>query len=302
LSNVAADLGELVIRDLFVPSVTPFGGDGGIDVPALTAHCEWLIAAGATGIMLFGTTGEGPSITVSEKVATAKALTAALPGVPVIASVTENALPDIVEAVKGFNKLPLAGTLVLPPSYFREAEPDGIRALFQSVATICEHPVLAYHIPSLAPAVPVSIVADLPLWGAKDSGGDITYTDAVLKTGKSVMVGAEALVATSIEHGAAGTICGMGNVAPALMADVCRAARAGRLADAQRSLDIVLRLQSAIIEAAPGMEWVAAFKQVASALHGHDLAGVRTPLRARRDYLSASVRDSLDEVSSFTAA
>jgi hypothetical protein len=34
------------------------------------------------------------------------------------------------------------------------------------------HPVLFYHIPEFAPEVPPDLVAGLPVWGVKDSGGD----------------------------------------------------------------------------------------------------------------------------------
>jgi 4-hydroxy-tetrahydrodipicolinate synthase len=291
-----------VIQDLFVPSVTPFDDEGAIDVDALIAHCDWLLTSGASGLMLFGTTGEGSSLSVAEKITTAKAVVAAFPNVPVIASVMENALPDILDAVRAFNELPLAATLVLPPSYLRETQTDGLRALFELVVSVCEHPLIAYHIPGLAPAVAPSIVVDLPLWGAKDSGGDITYTDAVLAGGKPVMVGAEPLLLASMQHGASGGICGVGNVAPSLIAEVCRAARAGRIDDAQRALDVVVRLQRAVIDAGPDMEWIAAFKAIAGSLHGTDLGGVRLPLKSRRNYLTPAVTDALDEAANLGLA
>jgi 4-hydroxy-tetrahydrodipicolinate synthase len=291
----------MVIQDLFVPSVTPFDDDGTIHIDALIAHCDWLIASGAAGLMLFGTTGEGPSLGVAEKADAAKAVVAAFPGIPVIASVMENALPDIFDAVRAFNALPLAATLVLPPSYFREGQSDGMRALFERILEVCEHPLIAYHIPGLAPAVAPSIVIDLPLWGAKDSGGDITYTDAVLAGGKPVMVGAEPLLLASMQHGASGGICGVGNVAPGLLAQVCSAARNGRIDDAQRTLDVVIRLQRAIVDAAPDMEWIAAFKSIAGSLHGSDLGSVRLPLKGRRDYFTPAVKAALDEASNVQA-
>lgn len=285
-----------------MPSVTPFGDDGSIDVDALIAHCDWLLSSGASGLMLFGTTGEGSSLSVAEKVTTAKAVVAAFPDVAVIASVMENALPDIADAVRAFNELPLAATLVLPPSYLRESQSDGLRELFELVLEVCEHPLIAYHIPGLAPAVAASIVVDLPMWGAKDSGGDITYTDAVLAGGKPVMVGAEPLLLASMQHGASGGICGVGNVAPALIAEVCRAARDGRIDDAQRALDVVVRLQRAVIDAAPDMEWIAAFKAIAGSLHGTDLGSVRLPLKSRRNYLTPEVLAALEEAANLGMA
>ncbi|HEY3925285.1 MAG TPA: dihydrodipicolinate synthase family protein [Acidothermaceae bacterium] len=285
-----------------MPSVTPFGDDGSIDVDALIAHCDWLLSSGASGLMLFGTTGEGSSLSVAEKVTTAKAVVAAFPDVAVIASVMENALPDIADAVRAFNELPLAATLVLPPSYLRESQSDGLRELFELILEVCEHPLIAYHIPGLAPAVAASIVVDLPMWGAKDSGGDITYTDAVLAGGKPVMVGAEPLLLASMQHGASGGICGVGNVAPALIAEVCRAARDGRIDDAQRALDVVVRLQRAVIDAAPDMEWIAAFKAIAGSLHGTDLGSVRLPLKSRRNYLTPEVLAALEEAANLGMA
>ena len=93
-----------------MPSVTPFDDEGSVDVDALIAHCDWLLTSGASGLMLFGTTGEGSSLSVAEKVTTARAVVSAFPEVSVIASVMENALPDILDAVRAFNELPLAAT------------------------------------------------------------------------------------------------------------------------------------------------------------------------------------------------
>jgi 4-hydroxy-tetrahydrodipicolinate synthase len=279
-----------VITDLFVPVLTPFQADGAIDAGALVAHSEWVVGQGATGIMLFGTTGEGPSISVREKVDTARTVTRQLAGVPVIASVTENSLTDILACLRGYNDLDLAGALVLPPSYFREPEPDGLEALLVLACQTSVHPVLAYHIPSMAPAIAPQVVASLPVWGAKDSGGDLAYTQAVLAAGKSIMVGAESTIPAAIRAGANGCIAGMGNLMPAELAQMCHATREGRDAEVTGLLDRVLALQAAVLAAAPGLEWVAAMKQVAQQLHGIDLGAVRLPLRARRDYLTPEVK------------
>ena len=79
-----------MIEDLFVPVITPFDNSGNVDRDALAAHCAWTVTQGARGVMLFGTTGEGPSMSVDEKIAAARALTLDLPTVEVIGSVTEN--------------------------------------------------------------------------------------------------------------------------------------------------------------------------------------------------------------------
>jgi 4-hydroxy-tetrahydrodipicolinate synthase len=287
--------GESLIEDLFVPVITPFDNSGNVDRDALAAHCAWTVAQGARGIMLFGTTGEGPSVSVDEKIATARALTLDLPTVELIGSVTENSATDAVRCARAYSGLGLAAVLVLPPFYFRESngDGDGLARFFEVVARATRIPLMAYHIPGLAPAVPVHVIADLDLWGAKDSGGDLAYTRAVLDTGKSVMVGAESTVVDAMRGGASGTIAGMGNLMPGELARICMAVRAGDDAEANRLLAIVLRVQAAVLGCAPGMEWIAAFKQIATYLHGAELGGVREPLMSRGDYLTEEVLDAL---------
>lgn len=282
-----------MIQDLYVPVLTPFTAAGPIDHEALAAHCAWTVANGANGVMLFGTTGEGPSVGVDEKIEAARRLIEQLPGISVIGSVTENAITDTLRCVRAYNELDLAATLVLPPSYFREESTDGLHLFYERVVATAEHPVLAYHIPSMAPFVPLSVCADLPVWGAKDSSGDLAYTQAVIATGKSAMVGAESLVITAMRGGASGTIAGMGNLAPRDLASLCDATRAGRVDEAQRHLDAVLALHAAVLRAAPEREWVAAFKQVAGYRTGVALGVARLPLISRRDYLTPEVRDAL---------
>jgi 4-hydroxy-tetrahydrodipicolinate synthase len=285
-------VGEVVlIRDLYVPVLTPFDTSGGICRTALAKHCEWIMAAGATGVMVFGTTGEGPSVGITERIDTVRALVAALPEVPVIAAVTQAALPDAVACIRAYNEIALAGVLVLPPFFFPDPDPAGITEFLTEAATASAHPVLAYHIPSLAPAVPATIRG---LWGIKDSGGDLEYTRAALAAGNSVMVGAENTIAEAMQLGAAGTIAGMGNLLPAELAAVCRAANNGDIATAERLLDPVLRLRDRLLESGPGTGWIAAMKAIATYRHGIDLGRVRTPLRGTGNYLTDEIRQLID--------
>lgn len=287
-------MGSAVIRDLYVPVLTPYEQNGAISGTALAKHCEWIMAAGATGVLLFGTTGEGPSIGIAERIGTVRGLVAALPEVPVIAAVTQAALPDALTCIRGYNDIALAGVLVMPPFFFPDPDPAGITAFLTATAAASAHPVLAYHLPDLAPAVPVEVASIPGLWGVKDSGGDLEYTATALAAGNSVMVGAENTIPAAMQLGAAGTIAGMGNVLPGELAAVCRAADNGDTATAQRQLDPVLQFRNLLLANNPAMGWIAAMKAIATYRHGIDLGGVRTPLRDAGDYLTADIRQLLD--------
>lgn len=283
-----------MISNLVVPVLTPFASSGSVDDDALAVHSGWVVEQGASGVMLFGTTGEGPSLSVAEKLAAARALCRDRPDIATIASVTESSLTESVNCIRGYNEIDLEAVLVLPPYYFRDAGPDGFAAFYDAILAVSEHPVLAYHIPSMAPAVPLGYVGSSGLLGVKDSGGDLAYTDAVLAAGKTVFVGAEGLVPDAVAHGAAGTIAGMGNLVPGMLAELCVEARAGNLERAYELRDRVLSVQRAVLAVAPGLEFLSAFRDIAGRLHGYPLGDPRIPLLRRRDYLTDELLAVLD--------
>src|SRR3954471_1645738 len=62
------------IRGFWVASATPLATDGSVDSAKLAAHAKQLFAKGVYGVVLFGTTGEGTSFNVAERVATIEAV------------------------------------------------------------------------------------------------------------------------------------------------------------------------------------------------------------------------------------
>ena len=54
--------------------LTPLQADGALDHARLVFHAKRLLAAGCSGVTLFGTTGEGPSFSVAERMAALEAL------------------------------------------------------------------------------------------------------------------------------------------------------------------------------------------------------------------------------------
>lgn len=62
------------IRGFWVASATPLATDGSVDSAKLAAHAKQLFGKGVDGVVLFGTTGEGTSFNVGERVATVEAV------------------------------------------------------------------------------------------------------------------------------------------------------------------------------------------------------------------------------------
>jgi dihydrodipicolinate synthase/N-acetylneuraminate lyase len=174
-----------VVSGVYVPTLTAFDASGRIDPGGCAAHARWLVEAGVDGLVPFGSSGEGPSLSVPEKLDALDALAEALPGTPLVPAVTEASLDTALTLVASLNDRDLAAIMLLPAYYYRPATLAGLRSFLRPVIEASRHPVLIYHIPEFGPAVPVPLVAELPVWGVKDSGGDLSYTLDILAAGQA---------------------------------------------------------------------------------------------------------------------
>ena len=282
----------MLTAGVYAPLLTAFGTSGAVDQKATAAHAQWLAERGVTGVVPFGTSGEGPSLSVREKLATLGALIAALPGTRVVPAVAENSLDSALELVATINDMPVAGVLVLPPYYFRP--PVDLARYLRAVVEASRHPVLLYHIPELAPAIPVELVADLPVWGVKDSGGDLAYTRAVLAASRGVFVGAETTIVEAVTAGASGTIAGFANVLPEHLLAAVASARAGNPADAAARLAPALKVRAELLRHAGPLEWIGLLKALAEHRHGIPMGGVRPPVPQAAAAVAAALAPMVD--------
>ena len=285
-----------MISGVFVPMLTAFAADGSVDHGASAEHACWLASAGADGLVPFGTSGEGPSLSVREKWALLENLCAAVPEVPIVPAITEASLDAALELVRAANDAPVTAVMVLPPFYFRPLAEDGLRRFFAEILAVSARPVILYHIPEFAPPVPLSLVAELPIWGVKDSGGDIDYTRGVLDAGRHVLVGAESTIIEAVEAGGDGTIAGLANVMPEHLSGVVAATREGDIARAEAVLAEALRFRSEMLAVAAPHEWVAIMKLLAESRHGVRLGGARPPLPAAPAAAAGALSARLAEV------
>ena len=80
--------------------VTPFDDKGALDVDAAVSLARWLTDNGTDGLVLAGTTGEGPVLTDDEDFELWRAVTEAVT-VPVVAGTGSNDTRHTIELTKG---------------------------------------------------------------------------------------------------------------------------------------------------------------------------------------------------------
>jgi 4-hydroxy-tetrahydrodipicolinate synthase len=130
--------------------VTPFTGDGSLDLDASRRVAGHLVESGSDGIVVAGTTGESPTLDDSEKIALLGAvLEEVADRCPVICGTGSNDTAHSVGLSKAAEEAGASGVLVVCP-YYNKPNRRGLLAHFGAVAESVECPVILYNIPSRA--------------------------------------------------------------------------------------------------------------------------------------------------------
>jgi dihydrodipicolinate synthase/N-acetylneuraminate lyase len=262
------------IEGVYVANVTPFEEGGlALNEDSFLAHVSWLAEMGVTGVVPFGTNGEGPSVTLGEKLRVLEALFARDLPIGIIPTVMQGNLPDTLEMVRAMEGYPATAILVLPPYYFKPVDPEGMKRFYEPVLEATNHPVVLYHIPKYAVPVPEEVVYDLPVWGVKDSSGEEGYTEAVLKAGKGVLLGTEDDLLERLGTGAQGVISALANFVPEEVIATYRKVRQGD-EEGARALSEKLKGVRAMTKRYAS---TAVLKRLAEARHGAPMGTVRPP-------------------------
>lgn len=134
--------------------VTPFKGDGKVDVASLLRLVDHLHAHGARdGFGAFGNAGEGYALLPSEKRLVLDALVRHLDGrAPVIAGVGATGTEAAVETCKEAEGLGAAGLMVLPPYYLRP-DADGLMFFYSAISDAVGIPIMVQDAPLLTQVV-----------------------------------------------------------------------------------------------------------------------------------------------------
>jgi 4-hydroxy-tetrahydrodipicolinate synthase len=193
--------------------VTPFAADGAFDPDAAVTVARWLADHGNDGLVLAGTTGEGPVLSDDEKVELWRAVAGAVT-VPVVAGTGSNDTAHSIELTRRAAGTGVAGALVVCPYYNRPSQ-AGIEAHLRAVAEASDLPVLIYDIPvrtgrKVSHDVLVRLAREVrQVVGVKDAAGDPAGTARLIAEapdGFEVYSGDDALTLPLLAVGAVGVV------------------------------------------------------------------------------------------------
>jgi len=285
-----------------VAIATPMQEGGALDLPALRKLIDFQITNGTAGIVIVGTTGESPTVTVDEHCLLIRtAVEHAAGRIPVMAGTGANSTAEAIHFAKYAAEVGADCHLSVVP-YYNKPTQEGMYRHFRAIAESAALPMVLYNVPGRTVAdlstETTLRLAEVPgIIGIKDATADIgrgsELIKALAKAGRrdfAVYSGEDITALPLILMGGHGVISVTANVAPGLMAQMCAAALAGDLATARDCNDRVLGLHRTLfVEPNPiPTKW-------ALAQMGLIKNELRLPLVQLSPQFHQTVRDALSE-------
>ena len=274
---------------------TPFAADGSLDLDAARALARHLVEHGSEGLVLAGTTGEGPTLTDREKLALCEAVLDEVGSdARVIANTGSYDTAHSVHLTRGARDRGVHGFLAVTP-YYNKPPAEGLARHFAAIAAAADGlPVIIYNIPQ---RVILNLEPDLLARFARESENvvavkqattDLEQARAILATGLVLYAGNDDLLAPFLELGGSGGICVASHLVGSEMLRMCELAEAGDF-EAVRALDRELAtVFDALAVTVNPIPLKAALE-----LLGHRVGAPRLPLVEATDEQRAVLRHAL---------
>ena len=205
---------DLKNSHIMTAMVTPFGKEGNVDYELLKKLIDHLLSTGTDGILVSGTTGEGPTLTEEEKIELIEKTVEYVAGrVPVMAGTGSNNTKATIEYTNKVAKIDGVDAALVVVPYYNKPDQAGMIAHFTAVADNVDLPIVMYNIPGrTGVTMEVKTVAELSkhqnIIGIKDCTGIVNMAEIVANTPDDFLAftgeDADALVARNV--GAQGVI------------------------------------------------------------------------------------------------
>ncbi len=271
--------------------LTPLNAQGDLNRTSLALHLKSLYAAGADGVYVAGSTGEGLLLPLEVREALTRAVVELSPDRQVIVHVGANSTAAAMRLARHAERAGAhAISSIAPHGPFSFAD---IEAYYRELAASTALPLILYFFPASAPAVAgyaqIEALCAIPnVVGVKFTSFDLYTLNRLKQLGKLVFNGHDEVLAAGLLMGADGGIGSIYNLEPALFVQLYRAARAGHWDEARQLQDRVNQLITIVL----GYPLFPALKQILQ-WRGIDCGACTPPYRTLSDEQAQRLRQEL---------
>jgi len=218
-----SDSAQLIPGGVIPPLVTPMRPDSSPDIDSLSNLIDHVLANGASGILVLGSTGENGLLSHEERIAVAKHAISHVAGrAHVMVGIPAMGLLDATTDAAIYADLG-ASSLLVPAPYGFVLVSSELERYFRTVAAVAPStPIVAYNVPSrvgvtLDAALVANLAGDGTIAALKDSSGDLEGHRIVSErtrgvTGFRRLTGSELCIDAALLGGFHGAVPGLANV------------------------------------------------------------------------------------------
>jgi len=285
-----------VLGEILTAIVTPFKGDGSVDIQAFRALAAHLVANGSDGLVVTGTTGESPTLSDDERFQLYEAAVDEVGDrATVVAGTGTYATAHSVHLTARAHELGVHGFLVITP-YYNKPPVRGIVRHFEEIAAVSDRPIVVYNIPGRVvlnlETDAIAQLAEIPTVRAvKQANPDLQQARAIVELGLDLYAGDDDLVFPFLEMGGLGGVCVHTHVVGPQVKEMVRRFREGDVEGA-RALDQELAASIDLLRVAPNPIAI----KCALNLIGHDVGALRLPLVEATSEEREAVRGCLERL------
>ncbi len=235
-----------------VAIVTPMNADYSVNYDKLEELVDFHVNNGTDAIIITGTTGESPTLSMEEHKEVIEACVKFTNHrIPVIAGTGSNSTETAIQLTKEAEEAGVDGALVVTP-YYNKATQNGLIRHYEAIADNTKLPILVYNVPSrtgcnVLPETMATMFKDKEnIVGMKEATGNMAQASKMMNLcdGKLELIsGEDGLVVPLMSIGGIGVISVIANIAPQQTHDMCQAFFDGDIAKARemqfKSLELV---------------------------------------------------------------
>ena len=239
--------------------VSPFTGDGSLDVTGARRLAAHLVDHGSDGLVVCGTTGESPTLSHAEKLALVAAVLDEVGGrAAVIAGTGTYDTAESITLTREAAAIGVDACLLVTP-YYSKPPQNGLLAHFQAIADASSVPLMIYDIPGrtgrrIERETMVSLASHERVVAVKDAIGDAGETaklraalDSASHAGVEILSGDDPLLLPHLAAGAVGVVSVCSHLVGRELKEIFAAWNDGKIDEARRSYLSLLPLLTTIM-------------------------------------------------------
>jgi 4-hydroxy-tetrahydrodipicolinate synthase len=292
-------LARLNFGRLLTAMVTPMTQTGVIDFLEAGKLAERLVATGSDGIVVSGTTGESPTLSVEEKEKLFQVVVEAVGGkAAVIAGTGSYDTKASIQLTKIAQRVGADGLLVVAP-YYNKPPQEGLYQHFRAIAESTSLPILLYNIPSrtnvnIEAQTMVRLAKIDNIVGVKEASGNLNQVGTIRSLCPEdflIYSGDDSLILPTMSLGGVGVISVAAHLVGRRMKEMIEAFADGKVREAEEINSELMPLFRALFLTTNPIPVKAALNII-----GQKVGGVRLPLVKATEEETKQVRTVLEQI------